>query len=660
MPKKSNRGGARPNTGPKKKTAAELYLSGAHRGRVEARILEEHPIVQKLAAPVVPQLDAYIAEVALARKTFFDRMNPERTLCLNLDGTEFTWPAQHPLTIMRSYAERSISGDNVAGELVKKVCEKFLRNIDSGYRRELFIDPVEIANIAKWFSDFGAFNLLPWELFVLGWIMGSKNSRGWRIVREAWIEVAKKSGKTALMGGLGLFLICADQELYAEIYAIAVKAEQARLSFRAGLRMRDSNPELIARIKAFQSALVFDGSTFQFVSSESKSADGPNVAALFVDECHEHSDDALYTKYVQGMIARHQPLVLCSTTAGNNPDCWAFQRHEYFRNWSLGVFEDDSKFAFIASIDDGDDPLDEKVWLKSSVSLGVTVQTENLQAMKKEIRDYPALLPNFTRYQSNRWGGPQEGHTFEPNVVAACRGRQSSLTPWEEREWFLEKFSDERCFGGWDCAEGMGDFACFVLLFPNIDLGDGSKPKWVSVPWFFIASEGIEKRERRFRIPLQHWIDQKWITALPGNLITPEEIKPYLVELFNKYRVRDCGYDRWGTKTMMASLTAEHIAQTTEVPQNASFLTVPSKEFKDAVLSQSFAHLDNPVARWMMLSVSMEIDERTSSMMPRKANQDANKKIDFVQATVTSWQRAIADENRVSTWNGQIKYLEDL
>lgn len=629
---RENRGGKRSGAGRKRKSAADTAAAPSRSARMT--------------------LDDFCEAVSRERSTFLDRLVSGRTVARNLDGSEFSWPDAHPLSVMRKYVnDVLIAGAPLACDLVKHATKRFLLDLRDGAERDVFIDPVAVENIATWFKEFGEFPLQPWELFIVGQLMGWKRVNGTRRFREAWFEVAKKSGKTALMGGLALFLIVADGEPYAEVYSLANKRDQAKLCFKAAERMVDSNDELFTNIKAFQSSLVFRGATYQFLSSESKSADGPNTHALFFDEVHEFDSDELYTKMTQGRVTRSQPLVVSSTTAGSRPESFAGQRHEFFSNLLRGIFDDDAKFAFIASLDEGDDWKDEINWIKSSPNLGVTVRIENLREMINEIENYPANLTGFLRYVCNLWLTPMEGHSLPPDRVLACAGPHPEMTPRERREWFISKYGNERCFGGFDYGESS-DMCCFTLLFPNIVFDGDDAPKLVALPFYWIPEAEIPRKEKSWRVPLQQWVRDGWIQTLSGNLADPALIRPQLEDLYNnRFRVADTGFDRWGgIKTMMASFIDEHIAKTTEVPQNATYLTTPSKEFKLAVLNGTFVHLGNPVLEWNLLNVSLEQDERTQSMIPRKANGDKNRKIDGVQATITALQRALDKDNAEFTY----------
>jgi phage terminase large subunit-like protein len=459
-----------------RKTAAQLIKSGARSGRIAARVAEENIALGIKAVEAEKELasrgyllSTFIAQVKKERETFFDRLVPTQTVCKEA-GAEFNWREEHPLTILRTYTEQVISGAIVAGEFTKRACLRFQNDLRSGFERELFIDPVAVENINTWFTQFGepGFDVQPWELFIVGQLVGWKHPSGLRRFREAWWEVAKKNGKTALMGGMALFLAIADQEMNAEIYSLANTREQARLCFKAAQHWHDANKELREHVKSFKSSFVFEGSTYQILSSESKTADGPNVAAAFFDEVHEFANDELFEKITAGRAARKQPLVVSSTTAGNRPESFGGLRHEYFERLLMGMFEDDSKFAVIYALDEEDNWKDEACWAKANPNLAAgVVKIDFLREKIKDIENYPGNLPSFLRYHCNRWSTAMEGHSLPPDRVAACKGLKSNMSPLELRKWFLDTYSDNRCFGGFDYGE-TSDMCAFTLVFPGI------------------------------------------------------------------------------------------------------------------------------------------------------------------------------------------------
>ena len=89
------------------------------------------------------------------------------------------------------------------------------------------------------------FNLLDWqgeliaELF--GWLRVSDDTRRYSV---AYISTAKKSGKSTLLAGMGLYLLAMDGENGAEVYGAAADREQASVVFREAASMVRASPQL--------------------------------------------------------------------------------------------------------------------------------------------------------------------------------------------------------------------------------------------------------------------------------------------------------------------------------------------------------------------------------------------------------------------------------
>ena len=66
----------------------------------------------------------------------------------------------------------------------------------------------------------------------------AERQRYLRRYRILYLLVAKKNGKTELLAGIVLYLLCADGEEGAEIYGLALDTDQAGHVYRVGQRHR--------------------------------------------------------------------------------------------------------------------------------------------------------------------------------------------------------------------------------------------------------------------------------------------------------------------------------------------------------------------------------------------------------------------------------------
>ena len=112
-------------------------------------------------------------------------------------------------------------------------CERHLRDMETGATRAgLFWDVKAAQRVIGFFGDAlklagGEYEGKPFELhpsqqFIVGSLFGWKGPDGHRRFRVAYIEQGKGNGKSPLAAGVGLYMLTADGEPRAEVYAAAV------------------------------------------------------------------------------------------------------------------------------------------------------------------------------------------------------------------------------------------------------------------------------------------------------------------------------------------------------------------------------------------------------------------------------------------------------
>ena len=210
------------------------------------------------------------------------------------------------------YARRVGAGEVLAGPLVHLACKRHLDDLRHGPARGLRWD----RDAAEWAIGFfrdvlclngGEHEGKPFVLhqsqeFIIGSLFGWKASDHTRRFRVAFVELAKGNGKTPLAAGIGLYMMLADGEPRAEIYAAAVDKDQAQVLFRDAVAMIDQCPHLAARLvksggagREWNLADRKTGSFFRPISSEhrGRGKSGPRPHCVLLDEVHEHPSGAM-------------------------------------------------------------------------------------------------------------------------------------------------------------------------------------------------------------------------------------------------------------------------------------------------------------------------------------------------------------------------------
>ncbi len=318
---------------------------------------------------------------------------------------------------VEAYARDAVEGRVVVGQLVKLACQRHLADLARGGERGLRWDAAAAQYAISFFSHLRhstgewanqPFALQPWQAFVVGSLFGWKRSDGTRRFRTAYVDVARKNGKSAILAGTALYALVADGEAGAQVYAAATTRDQARIVYGEAERMVAASPALRARSTRTVNnlAVLSTSSWFRPLSADASKMDGLNVHFAAVDEVHEHPSADIIKKLNTATGARRQPMIFEITTAGHDRHSVCYQHHEFSAKALESIIPPeatDSWFAYIATLDAGDDWTDPTVWIKANPSLGVTVKFDDLRRQVEEAQEMPGQQNAIRRLRLNEW-----------------------------------------------------------------------------------------------------------------------------------------------------------------------------------------------------------------------------------------------------------------
>jgi phage terminase large subunit-like protein len=214
---------------------------------------------------------------------------------------------------IESYMNRVISGKQLAGKLEFLAVKRHLDDLETAYERGMYFDPKAGLRPIQLFSflrhgkgkDFAGkpFILSDWQLFKFYVQYGWKKANKERRFRKAYLEIAKKNGKTAMLGGEAIYHLLADGEVGAEIYSTATKREQASICFNDTKQIIKYSPKIKSRLKIYQYSIAYEaqGNSFKALSSDSSTQDGLNTHFGIIDEYHAWKSNDLspgfFTKF---------------------------------------------------------------------------------------------------------------------------------------------------------------------------------------------------------------------------------------------------------------------------------------------------------------------------------------------------------------------------
>lgn len=531
------------------------------------------------------------------------------------------------------YAEQVRSGEILVCEYVRLAVERYYADLDRALDKGWYFDKkaamraihfIEKLKHTKGEWAGQRFRLEPWQQFVLWNIFGWKNADGTRRFRYAYIEIARKNGKTALSAGIGLYMLFADGESRPEVYSAATVKDQAKICFSDAVEIVKAT-DLKNYLTPFRNSIVYElkGGTMKPLSSDYGTHDGLNPSCGIIDEFHAHKDSGMFDVIKSAFGARRQPLMFIITTAGFNKSGACYAYRENVIKVLRGMNEDDSLFGIIYTLDDKSEWDDPKMWIKANPNLGVSLSADYLADQVKDAKNRPEAVRNVMTKNVNLWVDAERTWILD-DVWMKCIGTTDSAD-----------LKGCTCWGGLDLSN-VSDITAYVLIFHEND-------RFQLLPRFWIPEEKMQEKVRKENINYDKWVTEGYVTVTPGNVIDYDFVKADILRIVADYDLRTSAYDRWNSSQTIIDLQNEGM-ECNPFGQGYGSMSAPTKEFEKLVLTEKIEHFGNPVLRWMLASTLVKTDP-AGNIKPDK--EKSTQKIDGIVASIMAlgeWMTAQADD----------------
>jgi len=538
------------------------------------------------------------------------------------------------------YARKVIGGEILAGPHVVAACERHLNDLKNGPKRGLFWNLKKAIHAINFFKDnlplpgegdisSKPFILQPSQEFIVGSIFGWLTEDGSRRFQTAYIEEGKGNGKTPMAAGIGLYGLCADREMGAEIYAAAVTREQAGILFKDAKLMRDNSPSLKKRIDATTHNLAFirTNSFFRPVSSEGRSLDGKRVHFALIDEIHEHRTDVVVEKMSAGIKGRRQPLIFEITNSGYDQESICYRHHKRSIDIVHGMLEDDSWFAYVCGLEEEEEEegwRNPKLWIKANPLLDIAVTRRYLAKQVREAESMPSKAGIVKRLNFCIW--------------------TKSLIQWIKPKIWKKNAGDvdpellkgKKTFAGLDLS-GKNDLSALILVIPVDGL-------FYVICYFWAPEEGIAEREFRDGAPYVAWEQKKFLKTTPGPTVDYGWIAQEIKQICNDFEIVGLAYDRWGFKIMKKYLDdagVKYYEKEKETDEGEGVAFIPFGQgyasmspaitaMEDALLEGQIRHGMHPVLTWNAANAELSQDPAGNRKIVKGKNP--SKRVDGIVA----------------------------
>lgn len=540
-----------------------------------------------------------------------------------------------------------LRGEIVAGELVYLAVERHYRDLRDGHKRGLRFDVGRAWHIIRYIEKYfvhikgslaGKPILLdPWQKFWTAVKYGWLKDDGYRRFTRAYEEVARKNGKSTWTGPQGAYLFMMDAEPGAEVYAVATTREQAMSVYKPAFdnfrKWARRSPGVRRSFKIHEGKnleqITMDSAVFKPLPANAESLDGLNPHAIMFDELHAQKTPEVWEVMESALGARQQPMLSAITTAGFILDGVCTQIRGYLIDVLKGVRQDDTFFGYVYTLDDGDDPFDESVWIKANPGLGRSKLWHYMRSMAGKAKALPSALANFMTKDLNLWVNSAEGW-IDPRV-------------WDKgaKKFDPRTLAGRRCYGGIDLSATQ-DLTAFGLVFPPPD--DEPDGQWHVLVRTWCPQEKVDTQAAEDRADYKRWASDGWLTVTEGAIADHRPVKEAVLEAKATYDLVECGFDVWNSSQLVGELFDEGVPMV-EVPQMFSGMYPGSKRLEELVYGKRLQHSGNPVLRWAVTNVSLLFDTN-GNFRPDKKKSKLRGRIDPAVAMVMALSRAAVLEDR--------------
>lgn len=577
-----------------------------------------------------------------------------------------------------AYAKGVVSGKIVAGIDRILGCQRFLSMCESGdYEVRTKDADFVIGIIEKSFKHRQGemldatplrgkpFLLEPWEKFcVYGMLIFYYPGSNERVVKEAFIFIPRKNGKTIFVSALSWALGLLERMSGSKVYVVGAALKQAMETFGNweynvcfvqypdkkeaqldGWRVLDNNMEHSV------SCEDIGGGSLHLIAlaSNPDSQDSFNCNVVVADEMHAYKSPKQYNILKEATSAYTNRLVAGITTAGDDGTGFCAQRLAYCRKVLNGTVKDDGYFIFICCADqdekgdvDFTNPIQHQ---KANPNYGVSIRPQEIMDSALQALNDPQQRKDFLSKRLNIFVAAM-GAYFDISEFRASN-KKSELALGINPEWsldaklrFLAKLPMQ-WYGGADLSK-MHDLTSAVLhgQYNGIDI-------CIPHAWFPVVAAAIKAEQDG--IPLYGWRDDGWLDLCNAPTNNHADVVNWFVAMKKRgFKIKRIGHDRRFCREYFLGMKKAGFS-IVDQPQYYYKKSEGFRHIERQAKNGNFYYLGSDAYEYCVQNVSAI--EKTDDMIQYSKIEDT-RRIDIFDADVFASLRMLEELERSSNAEG--------
>ena len=344
-----------------------------------------------------------------------------------------------------------------------------------------------------------------------------------------------------------------------------------------------------------------NGSFFKALSSDARSKHGISPALLIFDELAQFgADREFYDTLLQGRGAHIEPMTWIISTQAADDLAVLSQEIDYAKK--IGDADPSVKLFFFTTPEDAELD-DEESWRLSNPALGDFLSETDMKEASNTAKAMPTAEAGFRNLRLNQ------------RTAATARFMSRSVWKRNGGEPDEKALINGRITAGLDLS-GKNDLSALVLDAYY----EGNHNIFA---YFWTPLDNLAERVKGDRVPYNLWVEQGFLTAVPGKTINYEFIAQKVADLHRKYGITELRFDRWRIEDFQRALDkigcTSHIKDKEEYPDSNSLCLVnhgqgykdmnPAIEAVEDIFADGRArHNNHPVLTMCVSNTVVDID----------------------------------------------------
>lgn len=397
------------------------------------------------------------------------------------------------------------------------------------------------------------------------------------VTHSAYLSIARKNGKTALIAALLLAHLCGPEAVQnSQIVSGAQSKDQAAVVFELARKMVELSPQLskVVRIQPSGKRLVglARNVLYRALAAEGKTAHGLSPILAILDEVGQvvGPTDKFVSAITTAQGAYANPLLIAiSTQAPTDADL--------FSTWlDAQVAAPDPRVVCHVYSAPEDCAMDDRAgWAAANPALGRFRSLDDVAKQAAQAIAMPANEPEFRNLILN-----QRVEAVSPFV---------SRSVWEGNGAAPGDSTGLRVWAGLDLSS-VSDLTALVA----VDDSGGVHSA------FWLPAQGLAEKSRKDKVPYDLWAKQGHLNTTPGKAIEYEFVAEYLRGFFDRHDVQAIGFDRalmnflqpWLVK---AGFSDAELAKFIPFGQGTLSMTPALRELEVKLMNSQLRHGNHPV-----------------------------------------------------------------